>query len=76
MTTEKGGRYRLGLDLGTNSIGWAAVNLDDRGNPCGVLGLGARIFPDGRDRHKTSNAGAWPGASAAAGTATCSAAPN
>ena len=56
MTTEKGGKYRLGLDLGTNSIGWAAVNLDDRGNPCGVLGLGARIFPDGRDRHKTSNA--------------------
>lgn len=42
-------KYRLGLDLGTNSIGWAAVTLDDQGRPCGVLDLGARIFPDGRN---------------------------
>ena len=50
-------KYRLGLDLGTNSIGWAAVRLDDDGEPCGVLGMGVRIFPDGRDEQsKISNA--------------------
>ncbi len=50
-------RYRLGLDLGTNSIGWAAVTLDDDGQPCGVLDMGVRIFPDGRNpTDKTSNA--------------------
>lgn len=48
--------YRLGLDLGTNSIGWAAVELDD-GEPCGLLDMGVRIFPDGRDEQsKQSNA--------------------
>ena len=41
--------YSLGIDLGSNSLGWAAVKLDDRGEPCGLLDLGVRIFPDGRD---------------------------
>ena len=55
ITQDK--KYRLGLDLGTNSIGWAAVNLDDQGHPCGVLDMGVRIFPDGRNStDKTSNA--------------------
>ena len=50
-------RYRFGLDLGTNSIGWAAVKLDENGEPCGVLDMGVRIFPDGRNpMDKTSNA--------------------
>ena len=44
-----GRRYRLGLDLGTNSIGWAAINLDDLGFPRGVLDMGVRIFRDGRN---------------------------
>lgn len=35
----------LGLDLGTNSIGWAVV--DDEKNK--ILGLGSRIFPMGVD---------------------------
>lgn len=52
-----GAKYRLGLDLGTNSIGWAAVELDGDGNPRGLLDLGVRIFPDGRDaRGEASNA--------------------
>lgn len=42
-------RYRLGLDIGANSIGWAALRLDSEGRPCGVLDAGARVFPDGRD---------------------------
>lgn len=33
----------LGLDLGTNSIGWAVV--DDEKNE--ILGMGSRIFPEG-----------------------------
>ena len=50
-------KYRLGLDLGTNSIGWAAVRLNAEGQPCGVLDMGVRIFPDGRNAtDKTSNA--------------------
>ena len=57
MTDTKDRKYRLGLDLGTNSIGWAAVNLDAQGHPCGVLDMGVRIFPDGRNStDKTSNA--------------------
>ena len=36
--------YRLGLDLGTNSIGWCAVNLDAGGRPVGVLDAGVRIL--------------------------------
>lgn len=42
-------RYRLGLDLGTNSIGWWMVALDSKGNACGSLGGGVRIFSDGRN---------------------------
>src|SRR5690554_4577442 len=33
----------LGLDLGTNSIGWAVV--DDEENQ--ILGMGSRVFPEG-----------------------------
>ena len=49
VTTTDGAKYRLGLDMGTNSIGWAAVKLDDNGEPCGVLDMGVRIFSDGRN---------------------------
>lgn len=41
--------YRLGLDIGTNSIGWCLLNLDQQGKPDRLIRLGARIFPDGRD---------------------------
>lgn len=36
--------YRLGLDLGTNSIGWCAVTLDATNQPSGVLDAGVRIL--------------------------------
>ena len=55
--TEETGKYRLGLDLGTNSIGWAAIKLDDSDVPCGILDMGVRVFPDGRKDAK-SGAGA------------------
>lgn len=40
----------LGLDLGTNSIGWAVVNADENGNPAGIEGMGSRIIPMGSDK--------------------------
>ena len=39
----------LGLDLGTNSIGWAVVDLDKDGNPQSIEGMGSRIIPMGSD---------------------------
>jgi len=49
--------YRLGLDLGSNSIGWFIIWLDDNKMPCGLGPGGVRIFPDGRDpQSRSSNA--------------------
>ena len=42
-------RWRLGGDLGTNSLGWCAIKLGEHGEPVGVLAIGSRIFSDGRD---------------------------
>ena len=39
----------LGLDLGTNSIGWAVVSTDDDGNYNGKIELGSRIIPMSQD---------------------------
>lgn len=50
-------RYRLGIDVGANSLGWFAVWLDDNDTPVGLGPGGVRIFPDGRDpKSKESNA--------------------
>ncbi|MCL8484772.1 hypothetical protein, partial [Bradyrhizobium denitrificans] len=49
--------YRLGVDLGANSLGWFVVWLDDHGQPEGLGPGGVRIFPDGRNpQSKQSNA--------------------
>lgn len=40
--------YRLGLDLGTNSIGWVLSVKKDGGPFEGIKDIGVRIFPDGR----------------------------
>jgi CRISPR-associated endonuclease Csn1 len=52
--------FRLGLDLGTNSLGWFTVWLDregERWHPTGLGPGGVRVFPDGRDPQSgTSNA--------------------
>lgn len=42
-------KYRLGLDMGTNSIGYAIVSLDENDNPKELIDLGVRIFKDGRN---------------------------
>lgn len=41
--------YRLGLDLGTNSIGWCMYRLGEDGEPVAIHRMGVRIFEDGRD---------------------------
>ena len=52
--------WRLGLDIGTNSIGWAALSLQgphDRRRPTDLLSAGVRIFSDGRNpKDRQSNA--------------------
>ncbi len=40
--------YRLGLDVGTNSLGWSVLELNEQGELCAVRDAGARIFSDGR----------------------------
>ncbi len=39
----------LGLDIGTNSVGWALIDTDSDGNPCGLNAAGARCFDAGLD---------------------------
>lgn len=51
--------YVLGLDLGTNSLGWVAIEIDAKENPLGLLtdmtregalpSMGVRIFEAGVD---------------------------
>ncbi|MEE9271766.1 MAG: type II CRISPR RNA-guided endonuclease Cas9 [Robiginitomaculum sp.] len=53
-------KWRLGLDLGSNSLGWAVIRVtkaDDGWLPNGVEAAGVRIFSDGRNaKSKASNA--------------------
>lgn len=46
---EKKFKYRLGLDLGTNSIGWCMLRLNKDNEPSAVIKSGVRIFHDGRN---------------------------
>jgi CRISPR-associated endonuclease Csn1 len=42
-------RYRLALDLGSTSLGWALIRLNASDEPCAVIRAGVRIFSDGRN---------------------------
>ena len=42
-------KYRLGLDVGANSLGWSVLKLDTDGKPYEIENAGARIFSDGRE---------------------------
>ncbi|WP_321530877.1 type II CRISPR RNA-guided endonuclease Cas9 [uncultured Desulfuromonas sp.] len=53
-------RYRLGLDLGTNSIGWTILEIVNDGNGLNRFcfrDMGVRIFPDGREPAKGGRVG-------------------
>lgn len=60
-------KWRLGLDLGTNSLGWWAFELScendrkyDRMSVARSLGGGVLIFPDGREPSKGGRVGDGP----------------
>lgn len=36
--------YRLGLDIGIASVGWAVVRTDAKDEPCGIERMGVRVF--------------------------------
>ncbi|TBR73207.1 MAG: type II CRISPR RNA-guided endonuclease Cas9 [Burkholderiaceae bacterium] len=42
-------RYRLALDLGSTSLGWAMIRLNAASEPCAIIKAGVRIFSDGRN---------------------------
>src|SRR5690242_1450267 len=42
-------KYRVGLDLGANSLGWCVFELDPNGEPIRIVRMGSRIFSDGRN---------------------------
>jgi CRISPR-associated endonuclease Csn1 len=42
-------RYRLALDLGSTSLGWAMVRLNVQNETSAVIKAGVRIFSDGRN---------------------------
>ena len=43
------GNLTLGLDLGTNSIGWALIVHDENGDPSALKDCGSRIFQEAVD---------------------------
>ena len=51
--------YAIGLDIGTSSVGWAAVALNADEQPCGILDFGSRIFT-GAEHPKTGASLAAP----------------
>lgn len=50
-------KHILGLDLGTNSVGWALVCLDENGKPYNIEGMGSRIIPMSQDRLNNFDSG-------------------
>lgn len=51
--------YRMGLDIGIASVGWAVLENNDRGEPCRIEDLGVRIF-DAAEVPKTGDSLAAP----------------
>ncbi len=41
--------YRLAIDLGSTSLGWSMIRLNDNREPCAIIKAGVRIFSDGRN---------------------------
>ena len=51
--------YRLGLDMGSASIGWAILRLDEQGHPDYLIRLGVRLFPSGRNQKDGTSLAAY-----------------
>ncbi len=46
---KKTNNFTLGIDMGTNSIGWAVIEHDDNIQPSGLIACGTRIFEEAVD---------------------------
>lgn len=45
MEEKRGSKnYRIGLDIGITSVGWSAVEMDEKDEPRHIMDLGVRIF--------------------------------
>lgn len=53
MAADNGRERILGIDLGTNSIGWALLEFEDA-QPKGILAAGVRVFKAGVERDTQS----------------------
>ena len=42
-------KYRLALDIGTTSIGWCLIKINEDYQPQAIIKMGVRIFSDGRN---------------------------
>lgn len=42
-------KYKIGLDLGSTSLGWSIIEIDENDRPVDFVDMGVRIFSDGRD---------------------------
>ncbi|MBQ9624695.1 MAG: type II CRISPR RNA-guided endonuclease Cas9, partial [Clostridia bacterium] len=51
--------YGIGLDIGIASVGWSIVALNRDDEPCGIIGMGSRIF-DAAENPKTGASLAVP----------------
>lgn len=52
--------YQLGFDMGENSCGWAAIELDNNNEPMRILGLGSRVWTEGEYKHKSPSGASYP----------------
>src|SRR5208283_3956864 len=48
MSNAPAADFILGIDLGSNSLGWALITRD-HGQPAGILRAGARVFESAMD---------------------------
>ena len=51
MAEHNNGEFVLGIDLGTNSLGWSIIGLVD-GEPASLIRAGVRVFEAGMDDSK------------------------
>ena len=42
-------KFRLALDIGTTSIGWCLIKINEDYQPQAIIKMGVRIFSDGRN---------------------------
>ena len=51
LTSSASTNYILGIDLGSNSVGWAMIGLSQE-KPAGLLRAGVRVFDAGMERNQ------------------------